>query len=87
MFDEIIQPAIFSGAIDLIRMKAGFTVVIVTGSLDVTTRYVADYVGADYFITNRLEFKEGVATGKMLHPLVASPESQIMEDAHQHDYD
>ena len=48
--------------------------VIVTGSLDVTTRYVTQHLGADYFIANRLEFKDGYATGKMLHPLVAGPE-------------
>lgn len=91
VFEDIIRPAIFSGAMDLIRQckEAGFTVVIITGSLDVTTRFVTEHVGADYFIANRLEFKDGIATGKMLHPLVAGPEKAkiIVEDAHQHDYD
>lgn len=91
VFENIIKPAIFSGAKDLIRQckEAGFTVVIVTGSLDVTTRFVSKHLGADYFIANRLEFKDGVATGKMLHPLVAGPEKAkiIVEDAHKHDYD
>lgn len=91
VFEDIIRPAIFSGAMDLIRQckEAGFTVVIITGSLDVTTRFVTEHVGADYYIANRLEFKDGVATGKMLHPLVAGPEKAkiIVEDAHQHGYD
>ena len=73
VFEDIIRPAIYSGAHDLIRQckEGGFKVVIVTGSLDVTTRYVTQHLGADYFIANRLEFKDGYATGKMLHPLVA----------------
>ena len=90
VFEKIIQ-AIFSGAHDLIRQckEGGFKVVIVTGSLDVTTRYVTQHLGADYFIANRLEFKDGYATGKMLHPLVAGPEKAkiIVEDAHVHGYD
>ena len=91
IFEDIIQPAIYSGARDLIRQctEAGFKVVIVTGSLDVTTRFVTEYLGADYYIANRLEFKDGVSTGKMLHPLVAGPEKAkiIVEDAHKNDYD
>ena len=91
VFEDIIRPAIFSGAHDLIRQckEGGFKVVIVTGSLDVTTRYVTQHLGADYFIANRLEFKDGYATGKMLHPLVAGPEKAkiIVEDAHTHGYD
>ena len=57
VFEDIIRPAIFSGAMDLIRQckEAGFTVVIITGSLDVTTRFVTEHVGADYFIANRLK--------------------------------
>lgn len=91
IFESIIKPAIFPGALDVIRQckEAGFTVVIITGSLDVTTRFVTEYLGADYFIANRLEYKDNVATGKMLHPLVAGPEKAkiIVEDAHTHGYD
>jgi len=91
IFDDIIKPAIFPGADDLIRQcsEAGFKVIIVTGSLDVSTKYVAEYLGADSFIANRLEFKERIATGKMLHPLVAGPEKAkiIVADAQQHGYD
>ena len=91
IFEDILKPAIFPGAKDLIRQctEAGFTVVLVTGSLDVTTRFVAKYLGANYFIANRLEFKDRIATGKMLHPLVAGPEKAkiIVEDADKHGYD
>ena len=86
VFEDIIRPAIYSGAHDLIRQckEGGFKVVIVTGSLDVTTRYVTQHLGADYFIANRLEFKDGYATGKMLHPLVAGPEKASKSSLKMH---
>ena len=91
IFDQIIKPAIFPGAKDLIRQckEADFKVVIITGSLDCTTRFVAEHIGADYFIANRLEFKDRIATGKMLHPLVAGPEKAkiMVDDAQKNGYD
>ena len=53
---------------------AGERVVLITGSLDWTIRYLADHLGVDHFIANRLEFKGGKATGKLLRPVVAGPE-------------
>ena len=91
IFEDIIKPAIFPGAADLIRQcsEGGFKVTIVTGSLDVTTKFVSKHLGADHYIANRLEFNDRVATGKMLHPLVAGPEKAkiIVEDAQKHEYD
>jgi HAD superfamily hydrolase (TIGR01490 family) len=76
VFEEVIKPAIFPGAIDLIRQckDAGLRVVLITGSLDVTTTYLADYLGADDWIANRLEMKDRIATGKLRQPIVAGPE-------------
>ena len=85
VFDSIVKPRIFLGASDLIAQckKAGKRVVLITGSLDWTIRYLADHLGADHIITNRLEMKGGKATGKLLRPVVAGPEKAglIVEDA------
>jgi len=76
VFDTVVKPRIFRGAVDLIeRCKAaGERVVLITGSLDWTMTYLSEYLGADHFIANRLEMKDGIATGKLLRPVVAGPE-------------
>ena len=91
VFDEIVKPALFPGAKDLIRQckAAGLRVVLVTGSLHGSTAYLAEYLGADDFISNRLEMKDGHATGKLLQPVVAGPEKAnlIVADARRHGHD
>ncbi|MEC7986736.1 MAG: HAD family phosphatase [Myxococcota bacterium] len=91
IFEDILIDAVFPGAKDLISLckKADQRVVLVTGSLDVTIRYLADYLGADDWIANRLELKDGIATGKLMHPVVAGPVKShlIVEDAKKHGYD
>jgi HAD superfamily hydrolase (TIGR01490 family) len=87
IFEDILKPAIFPGAIELIATckRAGQRVVLVTGSLDVTTKHLAKHLGADSWIANRLEYKERKATGKLLQPVVAGPEKSalIVNDAAQ----
>ncbi len=91
VFEDIVEPRIFRGAQDLIDKchAAGQRVVLVTGSLDHVMVHLAEYLGADAFITNRLEFKDGIATGKLLRPVVAGPEKAglIVNDARQHGHD
>ena len=91
VFEDIVEPRIFRGAQDLVDKckAAGQRVVLVTGSLDHVIQHLADYLGADHYITNRLEFKEGIATGKLMRPVVAGPEKAgiIVEDARKHGHD
>ena len=91
IFEDILKPAVFPGAIELIKCckDAGQRVVLVTGSLQVTTKYLTTYLGADDFISNRLEYKDGFATGKLLQPVVAGPEKSalIVADAQQYGHD
>ena len=91
IFEEVLQPALFPGARDLIRQckQAGQRVVLITGSLDVTICHLAEYLGADDWIANRLELKDHIATGKLMHPVVAGPEKArlIVEDAEKHNHD
>ena len=83
VFDSVIRPRIFRGTVDLIEKckAAGYRIVLVTGSLDVTVAPLARYLGADHAITNRLEMKDGYATGKLLRPVVAGPtKARILAD-------
>ena len=85
VYESVVRPRIFRGAQDLIDKckAAGQRVVLVTGSLDWTVRYLAEELGADHFITNRLEMKDGKSTGSLLLPIVAGPEKAglIVADA------
>lgn len=85
VFDTIVRPRIFRGAQELIAQckSSGKRVVLITGSLDWTIEYLAEHLGADHFIANRLEMKNGIATGKLLRPVVAGPEKAVLivEDA------
>lgn len=85
VFEKTVKPRIFKGTADLIAKchAAGMRVVLVTGSLDYTIRPLTEHLGADHFIANRLEMKDGYATGRLLRPVVAGPEKAglIVQDA------
>lgn len=91
VFDAIVKPRIFRGAQDLINQckTSGKRVVLITGSLDWTIQYLSEYLGADHFIANRLEMKDGKATGKLLRPVVAGPEKAglMVNDAREVGHD
>ena len=73
IFENVIKPSLFPGAVDLIRRSraAGVRQVLVTGSLDFVTRPLARYLGADDYGANRLEIVNGVATGRLVGTLLA----------------
>lgn len=72
MFEDLIKPAIFPKAQDLIdeARRAGCRVVLVTGALDFTMRPLARHLGADDLIANRMQFVGGKATGKVIPPII-----------------
>jgi HAD superfamily hydrolase (TIGR01490 family) len=75
-FDKVIKPALFPHARDLVSRcrDEGHEVVIISGALDFLMRHLADHLGATDVIANRLEIKDGHATGRLLRPVVAGPE-------------
>jgi HAD superfamily hydrolase (TIGR01490 family) len=91
LFEDVIKKTIFPGAKDLIdeSRRAGCRQVLVSGGLDFTVRPLADYLGVDDFIANRLEFSGGYATGRLHKPFVAgATKATIMRDyAAKHDLD
>jgi HAD superfamily hydrolase (TIGR01490 family) len=72
MFEDVIEPAIFSKAKDLIdeARRADCSVVLVTGALDFTMRPLARHFGADDLIANKMQFVSGKATGKVIPPII-----------------
>ena len=82
-FEDVVRPSIYRGARDLVsRAREGQRkVVFISGALDGIVRHLADHLGADEIIANRLEMKDGIATGKLLRPVVAGPlKASIIRD-------
>ncbi len=51
-------------------VRTGERVVLVGQLLEQILRPMAEYFGAEGFIANRLEFRDGVATGRLLDPVI-----------------
>jgi len=73
LFEVTLKPSIFPGAEALIHRtrNLGYRNVLVTGTLDFTIRPIALHFGIEEVICNRLEFRNHVATGRVLPPLLA----------------
>ena len=83
VWEDVMRPRMFDGSAELVAKckDVGMRVVFVTGSLDITIAPLAKELGADASITNRLEMKDGHATGKLLRPVVAGPtKARLMAD-------
>ncbi len=74
LFENVLKPAIFPGTPDLIEKskKLGHLQVVITGALDFSVAPLASYLGIEVFAANRLEFVNGIATGRLLPPVMAS---------------
>lgn len=79
-FEKVMKPALFPKSRDLIKRckDEGHEVVLVSGALDFVMRHLQEYLGADTVICNKLEFKHGFATGRLLRPVVAGPEKAAL---------
>jgi HAD superfamily hydrolase (TIGR01490 family) len=74
LFENTLKPAVFPGAFDLIAKsrKLGLKQIVITGALDFSVERLMEYLGVDDYATNRLEFVNGYATGRLLPPVMAS---------------
>ena len=52
------------------RVDAGDEVVLVSQGLDHVMRPLAQHLGVKWMIANRLEFRDGIATGRLLDPVI-----------------
>lgn len=76
LFEVTLKPSIYAKARNLVRWteEQGYRNVLVTGALDFTVRPIALSLGIEEVICNRLEFKNHIATGRIMQPLVAENE-------------
>jgi len=51
-------------------LKSGAKVVLVSQGLDHVMRPLAEHLGVRYLLANRLEFRDGIATGRLLDPVI-----------------
>jgi HAD superfamily hydrolase (TIGR01490 family) len=74
LFEESLKPAIYPGAWELIEKSRslGLRQVIVTGALDISIKPLMKHLGIDEYVANHLEFVNGVASGRLLPPVLAS---------------
>jgi HAD superfamily hydrolase (TIGR01490 family) len=90
-FERVVRGALYPGARELVQrcVAQGHDVVLVSGTLDFLMERLARYLKATDFVANRLEIKDGYATGKLLRPVVAGPEKArlIREWAQHHGHD
>ena len=50
--------------------KSGAEVVLVSQGLDHVMRPLAEHLGVGYLLANRMEFRDGMATGRLLDPVI-----------------
>jgi HAD superfamily hydrolase (TIGR01490 family) len=74
LFEKTLKPAVYAGTPELIAQskKLGQRQVVITGALDFSVKPIADYLGIDVCVANKLEFVKGYATGRLLPPVMAS---------------
>jgi HAD superfamily hydrolase (TIGR01490 family) len=87
LFEVTLKPSIFPRAQALIdtTRDLGYRNVLVTGTLDFQLRPIALHFGFDEVICNRLEFRNHLATGRVLPPLLAEKEKAVSIGAYAYD--
>lgn len=76
MFDRMVRGKIYPGMIELMKRsrEEGYRQVLITGSVDTIVRPIAEFLEVDDWFANRLEIIDGVATGRVIPPVLAGPE-------------
>jgi HAD superfamily hydrolase (TIGR01490 family) len=74
LFEDVIKPAVFPGTYELIEKsrRLGLRQVVITGALDLSVAPLMEHLKIKEYVTNRLEFVNGVATGRLLPPVMAA---------------
>ena len=91
MFESVLRPAVFPGARALIEdcRSNGLEPVFLSGSIDIILGPLADHFDITEVICNRLEIRDGMATGRLVRPVVAgATKAQLIRDfARRRGYD
>jgi len=71
-FHYHLQPRLKPRGMEKLRevMASGASVVLVSQGLDHIMRPLARYLGVERILSNRLDFRDGIATGRLLDPVI-----------------
>jgi thioester reductase-like protein len=71
-FQYKLKPRLKRSGVQHVRelVESGAEVVLVSQALDHIMRPLAQHLGVKRIVANRLEFRAGVATGRLLHPVI-----------------
>src|ERR1700738_5304875 len=71
-FQYILKPQMRRDAVDKLvdAIRSGERVVLVSQLLDHILKPLAKHFGVEFIIANRLDFRDGIATGRLLDPVV-----------------
>ncbi|MGA9798093.1 MAG: SDR family oxidoreductase [Terriglobales bacterium] len=71
-FKYKLQPYLKVDGVELLksRIEAGDGIVLVSQGLEHVMRPLAQHLGVKWMVANRLEFRDGIATGRLLEPVV-----------------
>lgn len=74
LFEDVLRPNVFPGTYELLEKSRslGLRQIVVTGALDVSVKPLMDHLGIEEYVANRLEFVNGIATGRLLPPVMAA---------------
>jgi thioester reductase-like protein len=75
LFECSLRPQLNAEAINRVRQlqKGHSTLVLVSNELEHTIRPLAQMLDVGYLLTNRLEFRDGIATGRLQDPIIPAP--------------
>jgi phosphoserine phosphatase len=71
-FEYFLKPRLRKKAVEALQQaqSKGQQIVLIGQSLDHVLRPLARHLGVECFVANRMEFRDGVATGRLLLPVV-----------------
>jgi thioester reductase-like protein len=71
-FQYKLKPKLKLTGVEKVRelVQSGAEVVLVSQALDHVMRPLAQYLGVKHIVANRLEFRDGTATGRLLEPVI-----------------
>ena len=71
-FEYTLKPRLKQGGVDKLRevMAGGAQVVLVSQGLDHIMRPLANFLGVEWLACNRLDFRDGICTGRLTAPVI-----------------
>ncbi len=79
LFERRLRSKVYADMVELMKRSRaeGYKQVLVTGAIDAITEPLAEYLEVDDWFSNKLEFHDGVCTGRLIPPVLAGPEKAI----------